>query len=828
MTTLATPATAVAASKPSPHSEPMLVRSAAVLGAGTMGSRIAAHLANCGIPVLLLDIVPASEEKSRSKIAISAVETLLKAKPAAFYEPASARFVTPGNFEDDLPKLAACDWVVEAVTENLEIKLALLTRVLPHIGSQAILTTNTSGLPIAHIADSLGEAMTPAMRKRWFGTHFFNPPRYMRLLEVIPTADTDPAVVAAFSAFGDRILGKEVVLAHDTPNFIANRIGTSNMFAALTLMQQQGLIVEEVDALTGTAIGWPRTGTFRLADMVGIDILDHVAANFKESSEGSSAHQLIHTMVERRWLGDKNGQGFYKKSRGADGAEERFALDLATLEYRPLAKAKLPSLDMAKNAASLPERMRLLLANDPKKDKTAAYLWPLLANLWSYTADRIGEVADDTPSIDRAICAGFNWELGPFAMWDAAGVASTVARCKELGLPVSPRAEAMLAAGFTSWYSPDGSACYSPITGKMEPIAAIPGHARVANFRDGIRTKGVIRKNPGASLVDLGEGIACLELHSVKSAIGGDVVSLLGSVLRPDSDAVRDFRGFVISSDQDNFSVGANLMQLLLAMQEGEWDDVNLAIRGFQQMTAAIKFCPRPVVVAPFGMCLGGGAEINLHAAARQPHAELYMGLVEAGVGLIPGGGGTKEMALRAHDLAFAIALPEPRDPPSKFAQTGEYSTALKRSLETIAMAKVSTSAVEARNLGLLSPSDSITRNRERQLLDAKAQALLLAEQGYVAPIPRTQIPAAGNAALPTLETGIFLMGEAGFASEHDQKVARKAAYVLCGGHLTPGTLVSEQYLLDIEREAFLSLCGERKTQERIAFTLKTGKPLRN
>jgi 3-hydroxyacyl-CoA dehydrogenase len=811
----------------------MLIRSAAVLGAGTMGSRIAAHLANCGIPVLLLDIVPDGEEKSRNKLASAAIASLLKSKPTAFYEPALADLITPGNFEDDLPKLANCDWIVEAVTEDPAIKQALLTRVLPHLGSKAILTTNTSGLPIAQIASSLGDALTPAARKRWFGTHFFNPPRYMRLLEVIPTPDTDPAVIASFSAFADRILGKQVVRAHDTPNFIANRIGVANMFAALTLMQQQGLTVEEVDALTGTVIGWPRTGTFRLADMVGIDILAHVAANFSEGSANNSALELICAMTERRWLGDKTGQGFYKKSRGADGQEERLALDLGTMEYRPLAKAKIPALDMAKNATDLPERLRLLLANDPRKDRASAYLWPLLANLWNYAADRIGEVADDAPSIDRAICAGFNWELGPFAMWDAAGVSSTVARFKELGLSVSPRVEALLAAGFSSWYTSDGSASFSPSTGnlpgKMEPVAAIPGHARVADFRIPKDSRqGVIRKNPGASLIDLGQGIACLELHSPKSAIGGDVVSLVNSALNPGSDAVREFSAFVLTSDAENFSVGANLMQLLLAMQEGDWDEVNLAIRGFQQMTAAIKFCPRPVVVAPYGLCLGGGCEISLHAAARQPHAELYMGLVEAGVGLIPGGGGTKEMALRAYDLAAAIGPPEPRDPPSKFAQSSQYAAALKRSLETIALAKVSTSAAEAATLGLLTAFDRVTRNRERLLLDAKAQAFVLAEQGYVPPIPRTQIPAAGVAALSTLETGIFLMGEAGFASEHDQLVARKAAYVLCGGRLTPGALVSEQYLLDIEREAFLSLCGERKTQERIAHTLKTGKPLRN
>ena len=816
------------------HASPfvgLLIRSAAVLGAGTMGSRIAAHLANCGIPVLLLDIVPSGEDKSRNNLAIAAIESLLKSKPAAFYEPSRARLITPGNFDDDLPKLSSCDWILEAVTENLEVKRSLLVRVIPHLDPNAILTTNTSGLPIAQIAESLGEALTQAAGKRFFGTHFFNPPRYMRLLEAIPTPDTDREILNAFTAFADRILGKQVVETHDTPNFIANRIGVLNLFTALTLMQEQGLSIEEVDALTGTAIGWPRTGTFRLADMVGIDILAHVASNFKEDgsaqeSSGQNALKLIRTMVERNWLGDKTGQGFYKKSRSADGQEERLTLELTTMEYRPLAKAKLPSLEMAKNAATLPERLKLLLSSDPQKDKAAAYLWPLLASLWNSATDLIGEIADDAPSIDRATAAGFNWDLGPFAMLDAAGLKLTVEKMRQLNLPISLRLDTMLAQGFERFYSLEKRSCYSPLTGKMEPIQSIPGHARIAEFRTNTTT--VIRKNSGASLINLGQGIACLELHSPKSAIGNDIVSLITSSLSPESAAIREFQGFVISSDQENFSVGANLMQLLLAMQEGEWQDVNLAIRSFQRMTQAIKFCPRPVVAAPYALCLGGGTEISLHAAARQLHAETYMGLVEAGVGLIPGGGGTKELALRAHDTAITFAPPEPKDPASKFAISGPYADQLKRALETIAMAKVSTSAREARTLGLLAPQDRITPNRERLLLDAKAVALLIAEQGYIPPVPRTQIPAAGSGALSMLETGIYLMGEAGYASAHDQLVATKAASVLCGGGTAPGTLLSEQNFLDLEREAFLSLCGERKTQERIAFTLKTGKPLRN
>jgi 3-hydroxyacyl-CoA dehydrogenase len=801
----------------------LLIRRAAVLGAGVMGSRIAAHLANAGIPTLLLDLVP-SGEGDKNRLAKAALAALAKAKPAALYEASLSALITPGNFEDDLPRLAECDWVIEAVAENLEIKTALLARVVPHLAPHALLTTNTSGLPLKQIAAGL-----TAHRNRFFGTHFFNPPRYMRLLEVIPTAESDAALVAAFSAFADRNLGKLVVFANDTPNFIANRIGISLMFSAAALMLEQKLTIEEIDALTGQAIGWPRTGTFRLADMVGLDIPAHVAANFPKGVTQSGFTGILEEMVRRSWLGDKAGQGFYKKLRGEDGKDVRMALDFATWEYRPVSKPALPALEMAKNAATLPERLRLLLENHPAKDKASAFLWPLLASLWNYAADRIGEVASDAASIDRAMRAGFNWEMGPFEMWDAAGVATTVTRMKALGLPVSPRVEALLAAGHTSWYARDGRECFQPETKKLEPVAAFPGHARIADFR---RSNGVVRSNAGASLVDLGDGIGCIELHSLKNAIGGDVLALASAVLNPDSEAVRDFAGFVIASDRENFSVGANLMQLLMAAQEGEWDELGAVLHGFQKMTIAIKYCPRPVVAAPFGLTFGGGAEICLHAARRQAHAETYIGLVEAGVGLIPGGGGTKEMLLRAIDAATTFAPPDPRVPnsplPSRFAQSAELSTALRRSFETVAMAKVSTSAAEARSLGLLGPADGITLNRERLLLDAKAHVALLAGAGYIAPQPRTQIPAPGASALAMLETGAFLMGEAGFASEHDQKVARWIAYILSGGRVTAGTLVSEQYILDLEREAFLSLCGERKTQERIAFTLKTGKPLRN
>ncbi len=818
--------------------EPLLVRRAAVLGAGTMGSRIAAHLANAGIPTLLMDLAAEGETEPRNRLAKAGIEAIARTKPAAFFETSLAALVTPGNFDDDLPKLADCDWVIEAVTENLEIKTALLRRVAPHLAPHALLTTNTSGLPIGRIA-----AAIPELRERFFGTHFFNPPRYMRLVEVIATAETDPAVVAAFAAFADRILGKQVVFAKDTPNFIANHIGIGVSFTAANLMLEGGYTIEEVDALTGSVLGWPRTGTFRLADMVGIDVLAHVAANFPEGVMEGPFSGLLAEMVKRGWLGDKSGapgdrsssqgwksgQGFYKKIRGAGGEEQRLVLDPATFEYRPLVKPDLPTLEMAKSAEALPVRLRVLLQNDPARDRVASFLWPLLSSLWNDAADSIGEAAADAPSIDAAMRAGFNWAMGPFEMWDAASVSSSVTRMTAYGARVSPRVQALLATGESSWYGDDGRTCFQPATGRRELVGAAPGHARAADFRRDLK---VVRGNAGASLVDLGDGIGCIELHSLKNAIGGDVLALISAVLKPASTAVRDFGGFVICGDRENFSVGANLMQLLLLAQDGEWEELAEVIHTFQQMTAAVKFCPRPVVVAPFGLTLGGGAEICLHAARRQPYAETYMGLVETGVGLIPAGGGTKEMLLRAVDAALALAPPDARERnaslASSFAQSAELAAALRSRFELIAMAKVSTSAAEARSMGLLSPADRITMNRDRLLLDAKAQVAALAAAGYTAPQPRTAIPAPGTAALATLETGIYLMGEAGYASEHDQKVARWAAYVLAGGRVTPGTMVSEQYLLDLEREAFLSLCGERKSQERIAYTLKTGKPLRN
>jgi 3-hydroxyacyl-CoA dehydrogenase len=793
------------------------IRRIAVLGAGTMGARIAAHVANAGFPVLLLDRVP-DEGGHRNRLAAQALENLRKSKPAAFVDPDFSSRIRIGNFEDDLDQLRDCDWVVEAVAENIEIKRGLLRKILPHLRADTIVTTNTSGLPVSQIARDLPSDF----RRHWFGTHFFNPPRYMRLVELIATPDTDPPAVAAVGNFAEVHLGKTVVPAHDTPNFIANRIGTFAMLNTLHVMQQMDLTIEEVDALTGTAIGWPKTGTFRLADMVGLDVLNSVVRNFSAnvSDERSDVKlpAVLEEMQRRNWLGDKTGQGFYKKEHGLDGKETRLALDLNTLEYKPAARPKLAELEIVKSNDSAAERIRTLLAGNPERDKAARFYWTILPELWTYAANRIGEVTDTIINMDRAMRAGFNWELGPFEMWDAAGVSGTVEKMRARGQTVPATLEKLLASGGESWYRKRGSEFFDPASGSYRPVADAPGTTTVASIQ---RSNGVIEKKPGASLIDAGDGIACIEFHSKMNAIGEDIVTFVRRALRLDSNAVSNFDGFIITSDAINFSVGANLMQVLLAIQDEEWDELDRYVREFQAMTQAIKFCPRPVVVAPFGLCLGGGTEVALQAAVRQAHIELYMGLVETSVGVLPAGGGCKEMTLRAIQAANAVKSDSRSD-------SVEMNDAIGKIFETIAMAKVSTSAVEARKLRFIGGADGITMNRDRLLSDAKRQARRLADAGYAAPIARTDIPVPGEAVLATLKLGIAMMREAEYISDHDAKIGARVANVLCGGAVPPGTLVSEQYLLDMEREGFLSLCGERKTAERIAFTLKTGKPLRN
>ena len=808
------------------------IHKVAVLGAGTMGARIAAQFANAGVPSYLLDIVPPDADVPiRNKIAAAGLEAAKKSHPAAFFEHSAAHLVTIGNFEDDLKKLAEVDWIIEAVVENLDVKRELLRKVESVRRPGTITTTNTSGLPVGKIA----EGFSNDFRRCWFGTHFFNPPRYMRLLEIIPTPETDRAAIDAVSNFGDVHLGKGIVLAKDTPNFIGNRIGTFSVLNVMRLMQEMDLSIEDVDALTGQAVGWPKSATFRTIDLVGLDILGHVVSNFT-AQDGRGARpsqsndergdlrlpEFYNQMLERKWLGDKTKGGFYKKTKEG----ERLALDWKTLEYHPRQKPKFPALDMAKNVEQAGARIRMLLGMDgsgPQKgDKAGQFLWTALSELWTYCANRIPEISDTVVEIDRAMRLGFNWELGPFELWDAAGVEATVERMKKEGRPVAANVEKMLASGNKCWYADDpktasGRAYWELRAGNWKPVLVSKG---VWSVEVAKKSNGVVKKNAGASLVDLGDGVGCIEFHSKMNSIGSDIVQLILQALKPGGPG-DNFDAFVITNDAANFSVGANLMLLLMSIQEEEFDDVDLAIRTFQGMTQAIKFSSKPVVVGAFGLCLGGGTEISLHAPARQPHAELYTGLVEVGVGLLPGAGGCKEMLLRAVDSARSIR-------PDGRGESVELMEAMKKAFETIATAKVATSAHEARGLGFLANSDRITMNRERVLADAKARALEMARAGYEPPQPRTDVPAPGENILAALKMGVHLMRQGDYITDYEVKLGSKVAEVLCGGNVTPGTPVSEQYLLDLEREGFKSLCGEKKTQERIQYTLKTGKTLRN
>ena len=804
----------------------------AILGAGTMGARIAAHFANAGVPSYLFDIVPADADgPARNKIAAAGLDAAKKSKPAAFMEPSLARFVTVGNFDDDLKKLADVDWIIEAVVENLDIKRALLKRVEAIRKPGTVVTTNTSGLPVGKIA----EGFSDDFRRAWFGTHFFNPPRYMRLLEIIPGPDTDRGLIDTVAHFCDVQLGKGVVMAKDTPNFIGNRIGTFSVLNVMRLMQELDLSIEDVDALTGQAVGWPKSATFRTIDLVGLDILGHVVGNMTANVHDERSElrlpDFFGKMIERKWLGDKTKGGFYKKAKGGEGQEdERLAIDWKTLDYHPRGKPKFPALDMAKNVEDTGARVRMLLGLNggapQKADKAGAFLWAALCDLWTYSANRVPEISDSIVEIDRAMRLGFNWELGPFELWDAAGVEATVARMKKEGKPIAAKVEQLIASGKKSWYLDDPKAAsgrvYFDLSANDYRQVGVP--SGVWSVSVAKKSNGVVKKNSGASLVDLGDGVGCIEFHSKMNSLGSDIVGLITQSLKPGGPG-DNFDAFVMTNDAANFSVGANLMLLLMSVQEEEWDDVDLAIRQFQGMTQAIKFSPKPVVAAPFGLCLGGGTEISLHAAARQPHAELYAGLVEVGVGLLPGGGGCKEMLLRAVDGAAAA---RGKVSGEVLAGSVEMMEAMKKAFETIATAKVATSAHEARGLGFVSDSDRISMNRERVLSDAKARALELARAGYEPPVPRTDIPAPGENLLAALKMGVHLMRQGDFITDYEVKLGAKIAEVLCGGNVTPGTPVSEQYILDLEREGFKSLCGEKKTQERIQFTLKTGKTLRN
>jgi 3-hydroxyacyl-CoA dehydrogenase len=803
------------------------IEKAVVLGAGTMGARIAAHFANAGLPCILLDIVPPGLPQdapfdARNKIVRAGLEAAKKAKPAAFFTAALAERIAIGNFDDDLARCAEADWIIEVVAENLEIKKNLLARVAQFRKAGAIVTTNTSGLPVHLIA----EGMTEEFQQHWAGTHFFNPPRYLKLVELIPGPKTLPEVVETLSEYCDRRLGKGVVVAKDTPNFIANRIGTFSMLNALRLMGTLGMTIEEVDACTGPVIGQPKSATFRTADIVGLDVLMHVVKNIYETVPNDESREmyrvpaLVEEMARRGWLGDKTGQGFYKRVKG-EGEREILTLDVNTMEFRPRQKARFPSLENAKTIEDTTDRLRGLIGpvlEGQKSDKAQQFLWALLSETCLYAARRVPEISDHVLDVDRAMRWGFAWELGPFQLMDAIGVKAFAAGVQKDGRMLPPVLEKLLASGRPSFYESEKgtTTVFDIASGAAKKVEEPKGVIILKSLKDAGRE---VDRNSGASLIDLGDGVACCEFHSKMNAIGADLIAMVHKGLkRLDS----DFDAMVIANQAVNFSVGANLMLVLVAAQEQEWDELHLAVKQFQNANLAIKYAPKPVVVAPQGLALGGGCEVSLHGARIQAAAESYMGLVEAGVGLIPGGGGSKEMLIRANEHSAG-------------GEDLDLFHALKPVFEALAMAKVGTSAEECRDLGFLRREDGVSMNRDRLVADAKEAALALVRAGYNSPAASwqegaqtTQIKVLGEQFLSGAKMMIHLLLRGGYASEHDAHVARKLANILAGGSLSAPQMVSEQYVLDLEREAFVSLCGERKTQERIAHTLKTGKPLRN
>ena len=792
-----------------------------------MGSRIAAHFANAGLPCILLDIVPPNlppdaPAGDRKKIVRAGLDAAKKSKPAAFFTTALAEKIAIGNFDDDLARCAEADWIIEVVAENLEIKRNLLARVAQFRKPGAIVTTNTSGLPVHLIA----EAMSEEFQQHWAGTHFFNPPRYLKLVEVIPGPKTSHQVVESLREFCERRLGKGVVVAKDTPNFIANRIGTFSMLNALRLMSTLGMTVEEVDACTGPAVGWPKSATFRTADIVGLDVLVHVVRNIYETAPNDESREmykvpaLVEEMAKRGWLGDKTGQGFYKKVKG-EGEKEILTLDVNTMEYRPRQKARFASLEMGKAIEDTRERLRALVGpvlEGQKGDKAQQFLWGALSEMCLYAARRVPEISDNVVDVDRALRWGFAWELGPFEIMDAIGVKAFAGHVQKEGRALPPVIEKVLASGRKGFYESDkGTTTVFDIgSGASKKVEEPKGVIILKSLKDAGRE---VERNAGASVIDLGDGVACVEFHAKMNAIGADLIAMLHKGLKR---LETDFDAMVIANQAVNFSVGANLMLVLVGAQEQEWDELHMAVKQFQNINLAVKYAPKPVVAAPQGLALGGGCEVTLHAARIQAAAEAYIGLVETGVGLIPGGGGTKEMLIRANEHAAG-------------GEDLDLFHALKPVFEAIAMAKVGTSAEECRDLGYLRREDGVSMNRDRLVADAKEAALSLVRGGYK-PLAATwregaqttQIKVLGEQFLAGAKLAIHIMFRGGYASEYDAHVGRKLASILAGGALTSPQLVSEQYVLDLEREAFVSLCGEKKTQERIAHTLKTGKPLRN
>lgn len=797
-----------------------VIKKAAVIGSGIMGSGIAAHLANAGIKTLLLDIVPSvltkEEEKAgltfehpkvRSRLATDAIAKLAKTSPAPLYEPSFAKRITPGNIEDHLSQLADVDWIIEVVVENLEVKKNLFSRIEKVWKKGTIISSNTSGISIAAMSEHLSEAM----QEHFLGTHFFNPPRYMKLLELIPGPKTDEAILATVKQCCERVLGKGVVMAKDTPNFIANRIGTFGFLVTLYEMEKAGLTVEEVDAITGPALGRPKSATFRTLDLVGLDTFMHVSNNVynQATSEGErelfAPHPILQRLVAEGALGEKTGRGFYKKQKSEKGTEI-LSLKLASFEYVPQKKPASASLEAAKLAKGARAKTKALIGAG---DHYSKFAWSILKQVFIYSAELLGEIAETIEDIDAAMKWGFNWELGPFEAWDALGLVKTVERIKAEGSSVPAWVDQWVAAGNTSFYKQEDNKdfVYCP---------SAKGYKEIVQPKEIIRLKAlkqsnkVIKANSGASLIDLGDGVACLEFHSPNNAIGGDILSMINQSVE---EVRQNYKGLVIANQGKNFCVGANIMLLLMEAQDEEWDEVDDIIRLFQNAMMNLKRLEKPVVAAPHRMTLGGGVEACIPADQIVAAAETYFGLVEVGVGLIPAGGGCKELALWASNQ-----LPNPED---------DLQPLINRIFEMIGTAKVSTSGHDAKRLGYFRAHDKIVLNDDYLIYEAKQAVLAMDQAGYE-PRQEQKIRVVGAEGKAVLELGALGMYQSGYISEHDLKIAKKLAHVLAGGDVPAGTYVSEQYMLDLEREAFLSLCMEPKTQARMEHMLKKGKPLRN
>jgi 3-hydroxyacyl-CoA dehydrogenase len=797
-----------------------IIKKVAVLGSGVMGSRIACHFAGIGVQTLLLDIAPKELTPAetarnlslelpavRNRIVNDALAAAVKSNPSPVYTKDALTRITTGNFTDNMKDIAACDWVIEVVVERLDVKQQVFTEVEKYRRPGTLITSNTSGIPIHLMAEGRSEDF----QKHFCGTHFFNPPRYLRLLEIIPTPATDPAVTDFLIHYGDLYLGKTTVLCKDTPAFIANRIGVYGIMAIFGLLDKLELTIDEVDALTGPLIGRPKSATFRTADVVGIDTLVNVAKGVAANCPNDEQRAVftipdwLIKLVANKWLGDKTGQGFFKKTKGAGGEKEILTLNLKTMEYGPRQKPKFASVEAAKPLDDLRARLKLLFAGT---DKAAEFIRQFHYGLFSYISHRIPEISDELYRVDDAMMAGFGWEIGAFETWDVLGVAKTIPAIKAAGLTVAPWVEEMLAAGVKTFYKVEnGKRLYYDVAGKgYKPLPGADVFLVMKNFEGQ-----TVWQNSGCHLYHLGDEVLGLEWNTKMGTIGGEV---LEGIQRGIGIAEEKYKGLVIANEGANFSLGANVGLIFMLAIEQDFDELDMAVRQFQSTMMRARYSAIPVVVAPHGMTLGGSCELSLHADKVVAAAESYIGLVEVGIGVIPGGGGTKEFALRAADEMH-------RDEPETIT--------MKERFFTIATAKVSTSGYEAFDLGILRKGhDIVSINQGRRIAEAKAAALELFHDGYTMPVPRKDVKVLGRSMLGALYSGIHAMWRGHYATDHDVVVAKKLAFVMCGGDLSEPTLVSEQYLLDLEREAFLSLCGEKKTLERIQSVLKGGRPVRN